>query len=122
MKSKKNLEIGVQLGINPEHIYFHAKTGVKITRMIPGATTLTPSDTKEEKTMEKVTNVLRKLHSSNVQMGNQFKLYDLMEHYEKNAREANAQFYPQFEEAKKEVERVKSAYDELPKEETALSY
>ena len=40
-EEEKNLDIGVQLGINPEHICIDAETGLKITRMIPGAITLT---------------------------------------------------------------------------------
>lgn len=111
----KNLEIGVNLGINPEHICINAETGLKITRMIPDAITLTSSATKEKETLKKITDVLRTLHRSDIQMENQFKLYELMEHYENNAIEANAEFYPNFEEAKEEVLRIKSAYDELEK-------
>jgi len=112
-EEKDNLDIGVQLGINPEHIYIDTETGLKVTRMIPGAITLTSSATKEEETMKKVTSVLRKLHSSSVQMGNQFKLYELMALYERNVLEANVQFYSHFAEVKKEIQRVKSAYDGL---------
>ena len=114
-EEEKNLDIGVQLGINPEHICIDAETGLKITRMIPGAITLTSLASKEKETMKKITDVLRTLHRSDVQMDNQFKLYELMEHYENNVIEANAQFYPNFEEVKKEVLRIKSAYDELVK-------
>ena len=106
------------MGINPEQIYFDNETGFKVTRMIPGAETLTPATTKEKDNMKKVTNVLRKLHDSNVQMGNQFKLYNLMEHYEINALKANAEFYPNFEEVKKEVWNVRKDYDLLPMKET----
>ncbi|MCZ2258551.1 choline kinase family protein [Sporosarcina sp. G11-34] len=112
-EERNNLEIGVQLGINPEHIYIDTETGLKVTRMIPGAVTLTQSATKEEATMKKVTSVLRRLHCSGVQMGNQFKLYELMGLYEKNAVVENAQFYPHFAEVKKEIQHVKSAYDAL---------
>lgn len=114
-EEKRNLEIGVQLGINPEHIYFNTETGLKITRMIPGAATLTPMMTKKKETMDKVTEVLRKLHHSDVPMGNSFRLYELMDHYEHNALEENVTFYPNFEQVKKEVEHVKSEYDTLPK-------
>jgi len=112
-EEKNNLEIGVKLGINPEHIYIDTETGLKVTRMIPGAMTLTQTATKEEETMKKVTCVLRKLHNSAVQMGNQFKLYELMALYERNVLEANVPFYPHFAEVKREVQRVKSAYDAL---------
>ena len=81
--------------------------------MIQGAITLTSAATKEKETMKKITDVLRILHRSDVQMENQFKLYELMEQYENNVIEANAEFYPNFEEVKKEVLRIKSAYDEL---------
>ncbi|MHA6258912.1 phosphotransferase [Sporosarcina sp. CAU 1771] len=114
-EEKRNLEIGMELGINPEHIYFDAETGLKITRMIPGARTLTQKATKEQGTITKVTEVLRKLHDSNVKMDNDFNLYKLMTHYENNAAEANATFYSNFDEVKKEVEQIKSAYDTMPK-------
>ncbi len=112
-EEKKNLELGVALGINPEHIYINPKSGVKITRLIPNAITLTSKTTKEEAVMRKVTTLFRKLHNSEVKMGNQFNLYNLMVHYENKAYEENAQFYAGFEEVKKEVEQVKSVYDLL---------
>lgn len=112
-EEKRNLEIGVQLGINPEHIYINPETGVKITRVIPAAITLTQAATKKEEMMRKVTGVLRKLHSSDVQMGNRFNLYALMDHYENKAIEENVQFFPHFEEVKMEVQGVKSDYDLL---------
>ncbi|MCZ2257459.1 choline/ethanolamine kinase family protein [Sporosarcina sp. G11-34] len=117
-EEKKNLEIGVMLDINPKQVYFDTKTGLKITQMIPGAETLTPTTTKEKEVMKKVTDVLRKLHNSTVQMGNEFKLYELMEQYENNALEATAQFFEQFEEVKKAVWRVRQSYELLPVKKT----
>lgn len=112
-EEKKNLKIGTKLGINPGAIYFDTCTGLKITCMIPGAKTLTATRTKSNEVMKAVTTVFRKLHFANVQMENRFNLYKLMEQYERIAREEHVQFYPRFEDAKKEVISIQHDYDLL---------
>ena len=96
-EEKKNLELGAVLGINPEQLYFNTETGLKITRMIPDAETLTPRMTKKEEIMKMVTSVLNILHHSELKMNNSFELFNLMEKYEKIARGANGVFFEGFE-------------------------
>lgn len=112
-EEKENLELGTALGINPEHLYFNADTGLKITKMIPNAETLTPRMTKKEEIMKMVTSIFLTLHQSNVKMNNRFELFELMEKYEQIARNANGVFFEGFDEVKKEVYAIKTYYETL---------
>lgn len=102
-EEEKNLRLGTSLGINPEEIFFNAKTGLKITRLIPGARTLTIETTKKEEIMKAVAYVFRTLHQSKLQMENDFKLVSLMDEYEEIALREGAQFYPRFKVTKEDV-------------------
>ncbi|MDW0114030.1 winged helix-turn-helix transcriptional regulator [Sporosarcina saromensis] len=112
-EEKDNLILSAKIGINPEMIYFNAETGLKITRMIPDAETLTESMTKKENIMGMVTDVLLQLHNSEEKMKNDFELFRLMELYEGNIIKAGAAFYEGFEEAKASVYKVKDHYESL---------
>lgn len=112
-EEKNNLQIGTELGINPEEIFFDTDTGLKITRLIPGAKTLTITMTKKYAVMKAVTKTFRKLHLGKIKMENSFNLYKLMEKYEAIAEKEEVQFYPHFAQTKEEVMAIKLDYDEL---------
>lgn|SRR5690625_1524794 len=110
IEEKDNLELATVLGINPEHIYFNVKSGMKITRKIVNAKTLTPELAKDEATMKKTAHILRKLHGSEIQMNNRFELNKLMAEYERLALDAQAIFYKDFKNVKKDIIDLKAYY------------
>lgn len=112
-EEKDNLQIGTELGINPEEIFFDTDTGLKITRLIPGSKTLTTEMTKKCEVMEAVTEIFRKLHHGKTQMENSFNLYKLMEKYEYIAEKEEVQFYLRFAQTKEEVMAIMLDYDQL---------
>lgn len=117
-EEKENLEFSSLLGINPELLYFNAETGLKITRKVIDATTLTSELAKQEEIMKEVVEIFKKLHYSEVPMKNRFRLFTLMDNYEKLARGANATFFVGFNDVKRDVLALKAHYDSMKIEES----
>lgn len=118
IEEKKNLELGSKLGINPELRYFNVKTGLKITKRIENAITLTPKIAQEEKIMKKVAGTFKTLHHSNEKMDNRFDLFGMMNNFEELALEAGATLYEGFEVVKKDIASLERYFKELTIEET----
>jgi thiamine kinase-like enzyme len=112
-QERENLELGVQLGINPEHVYFDDSSGIKITRKITGARTLTAGDAKKERIMKKVTALLRKLHQSSVLLTNRFDPFLFMKEYEALALKEGCVFYEGYEAVKKDVSALENVYKSI---------
>jgi len=112
-EEKDNLEFSSNLGINPQLMYFDVESGFKITEKIQGAKLLVPETAKSKDMMEKVSDLLRKLHHSNHAMKNQFELFSLMEKYEALALREDAQFFEGFHEVKDKVLLLKKYYEAL---------
>ncbi|WP_210470582.1 choline/ethanolamine kinase family protein [Sporosarcina sp. 6E9] len=100
---KENLEYASSLGINPALRYFNLENGLKITKKIVNASTLTPEIASEEKMLIKVADVFRTVHNSNRKMSNRFELFEMMANFEKLALEAGAELFNGFDEVKSEV-------------------
>lgn len=113
VEEKKNLELGTAIGINPELRYFNVNTGLKITKKIENARTVTKYIAENEAFMKSITVIFRRLHNSNKVMGNKFKLFELMTTYENLGLEAGAQLFEGFEEVKKDILRLKEHYETL---------
>lgn len=113
VEEKNNLELGTAIGINPELRYFNVNTGLKITKKIENARTVTKYIAENEEFMKSITEIFRRLHDSNKVMGNKFNLFELMTTYENLGLEAGAQFFAGFEEVKKDILRLKQHYETL---------
>ena len=110
-EEKENLELGSALGINPELRYFNVNSGLKITKKIKNARTVTKQIAKNEEVMDSIAEVFKKLHNSNKVMKNRFRLFELMTKYEKLGLEAGAQLFEGFEEVKESVLFLKQYYE-----------
>lgn len=115
---KENLEFASSLGINPELRYFNLETGLKITKKIVSATTLTPEIASHEKTMVKVAEIFRTVHNSSRLMSNRFELFEMMANFEALALEAGAEFFDGFDEVKKEIISLQEYFNGLNVKET----
>lgn len=95
---RKNAVLGQQLGINVPTLYFNEKTGVKITSYIPGAETLNGKTAQWEGNIRKTTELLRRLHTSDIVMENSFSVQREYEKYKAQVEAAGGVQYPGFEE------------------------
>ena len=113
IEEKENLELSSALGINPKLRYFDVDTGLKVTKKIDNARTVTEEIAKTEEMMKSVTVILRTLHNSNKVMKNRFKLFELMTIYEELGVGAGAQLFEGFEEVKENIRVLKKHYETL---------
>lgn len=108
-----NCKLVSYYGIDADIVYFNENTGVKISRMIKKAKTLNPKTAKIERNIDKVANILKKLHESDMIMKNQFDVFSKIEKYEVLANKANGKLYDNYYDVKKEVMQLKKKLNEF---------
>jgi len=94
---RKNLSFAASLGINPKHIYFDVTSGTKITKKIENATTLTPTLVKNPSIQQLVIDLFQTLHYAKTSMQNDFKLFTLMNHYERLVQKKKSLIWKEYE-------------------------
>lgn len=109
----KNAVYANTIGIDAELVYFNEDTGIKISKFIENAETLSPESTKKQTSMNMVTNILRKLHSSKLKMNNNFDIYGKIEKYEQLLLEAKANNFEDYYEVKEKVLQLQTIMEEL---------
>lgn len=109
----KNAVFANKVGVDAELIYFNEETGIKISKFIENAATLSPDGAKKQHNMNMVCDVLKKLHNSNERMNNDFDIYEKIERYELLAKEVNGVFYDDYYEIKDKVYYLKNLINEL---------
>ncbi len=99
-----NSAIASEKGYNVEVPYFNLETGVKISKFIENAETLTHRSVKKEENLKQVTDILRNLHESkDFHMDNEFNVFRELEKYENILRGDNGEFFDDYEEVRKKV-------------------
>lgn len=109
----KNAVYAHKIGIDAELVYFNEKTGIKISNFIENAETLSPESAKKQNSIEMVANILKKLHTSEVEMDNNFDIYNKIEKYEKLLIEVNGDNFEDYYEVKEKVLSLKNIMNEL---------
>ncbi|MBC2850932.1 phosphotransferase [Cetobacterium sp. 8H] len=97
------------IGIDKELVYFNDKTGIKVSEYIEKAETLNPETSKKIENILLTSNLLRKLHTSNIQFENKFDVFSEINKYEnliKN-RELLYDKYSNYLEVRKEIFNLK---------------
>ncbi|GAA0076913.1 winged helix-turn-helix transcriptional regulator [Clostridium sp. CTA-5] len=98
-----NSSIASERGYNVETPYFNVETGVKMSRFIENAETLTPRSVKKEENLKQVTDILRRLHEDKeFPMNNEFNVFRELEKYEEILKSGNGEFFADYEEVRKE--------------------
>ncbi len=110
---KRNLLFGTELGMNPPLIYFDVTTGMKITREIESATTLTPSIAREDHLMKNIITLFRHLHNSEKAMESRFKLFEIMDFYEELVESIRPLTIKMIAPLKDDVMKMKETYESL---------
>ncbi|MBL4932619.1 phosphotransferase [Clostridium paridis] len=100
---KNNSSLAADLGIDSKLIYHNPDTGVKISKYIENADTLTAMTAKKEANMELVIGLLKKLHYSEIPIKNVFDPYVLIEKYEDLGKKYKGAFYEGYDEVKQKV-------------------
>lgn len=102
-----------EVGVDADLIYFNEDTGIKISKFIKDAETLTPESAKNQNNMRLVCGVLRKLHESPKDMETSFDIYGKIEIYENLANQYNGKLYDGYEIIKEQVLELKNMMDDL---------
>ena len=109
----KNAVYANKIGVDAELVYFNEDTGIKISRFIENAETLSPESAKKQSSMIMVTDILRKLHNSRLEMDNNFDIYNKIEKYEQLLIKGNANNFNDYYEVKEKVLELDSIMKEL---------
>lgn len=108
-----NSKLAADYGIDADIVYFNENTGVKISKMIQEAETLNPETAKRKKNIDKVANILKKLHCSDIAMENEFDVFSKIEKYEGLVNKRNGKLYDDYYNVKKEVMELREKLNEF---------
>lgn len=109
----KNAVYANEIGLDAELIYFNEKTGIKISKFIDNAETLTPEAAKKQRSMEMVVSIIKKLHDSKVPMNNNFDIYNKIEKYEQLRDKVGGFVFDDYYDTKSKVIYLKTIMNEL---------
>ncbi|MDB1921745.1 phosphotransferase [Clostridium tertium] len=98
-----NSKLAADMGLNVDIIKFDEKIGVKISKFIKGAETLTARTAKKEENILLVTDILRKLHNSEMEMKNRFDVFKEIDRYEEILKKYDIEFYNDYSDTRREV-------------------
>lgn len=99
-----NSAIASEKGYNVEVPYFNLETGVKISKFIENAETLTHRSIKKEDNLKQVTTILRNLHEcTDFRMDNEFNMFRELEKYENILKKDHGDFFEDYAEVREKV-------------------
>lgn len=110
---KISTELACRLGIDTDLIYFDEVSGVKITKYINDPLTLSPELMKKDNNLKFVANILRTLHTSNVDTNISFNVFEMALSYENFILENKVSLFDNYERFKDKVFKIKQEIDEL---------
>ncbi|GKZ04393.1 choline kinase [Paraclostridium bifermentans] len=110
---KNNSLVANELNLDTEILYFNEKNGVKLSKYINNAETINPKSAKRESNMYEITNILRKLHTSNAIFINKFDVFEKIEEYELLLKQADGSNFEDYKEIKKKVLNLKNLLDDI---------
>lgn len=108
---KISSKLASKLDIDIETIVFK-DNGIKISKYIPNAITMTPSLISEDCNLEKAAHLLKKLHNCGEDTKVPFNVMDMAESYENYSIQNNVELFDDYEIVKKEVIKIKDAISE----------
>ena len=107
---KKSTNLACELGIDAELLYF-GDDGSKVTRYIANAITMSSDLLKQDKYINQVAEIFKKLHSCGVDTGVPFEVFDMAAGYEKIIFDNNVSMFDDYDIKKAEVMQIKSEID-----------
>ncbi|MCI9443092.1 MAG: phosphotransferase [Ruminococcus sp.] len=107
----KNAAFAHEIGVDVDLIYFDEKLGIKISKFIERAETLSAESTKKPYVMKKVCQILNQLHYCGHQMENEFNIYKKIETYEQLLNELSGDYYEDYTFVKQQILALKKVMD-----------
>ncbi|MBS5799848.1 MAG: phosphotransferase [Clostridiales bacterium] len=102
-----------EVGVDAELIYFNEETGIKVSRFIENAETLSPDSAKRHANMKLTTSILKKLHSSTKPMPTRFDIYNEIEKYHSLVVKYGATHYKDYETTRERVYALQDILETL---------
>ena len=109
----KNAAFAHEIGVDADLIYFNEQTGIKISKFIEDAQTLSPEGAKKPYVMKKICQLLNQLHQCGREMENEFNVYEKIESYEQLLNELKGEYYDDYQSVKQQVLQLKELMDDL---------
>lgn len=102
-----NSKLVSDIDIDADILYYDDKTGIKISAMIEGAETINSAMASKSYYMDKISDVLRRLHNSNIDMKNEFNVFKNIELYEKLMEKVEGEYFEGYFEIRKDIFELK---------------
>lgn len=109
---KVSQDLACKLGIDARVLYF-GEDGSKVTDYIPKAVTMSAATMKEPIYIERAAEIFKKLHTSNVDTGIPFDVFDMAAGYEKIIIQKQVDMYADYNTVKNKVMEIKATVDTL---------
>ena len=108
VNEKRSCQVASLLELDAQVIYIDDQSGVKIAEFIENAETLTFAMSKRADVMTEVTNLLKRLHHSDMKFENDFDVFREIEKYEILVNAAQGYLFDDYLETKTRVVRLKA--------------
>ncbi|MGL5152652.1 MAG: phosphotransferase [Clostridium sp.] len=108
-----NAIYAAKVGVDAELVYFNKESGIKVSKFIENAETLSDEASKQEHNMRLVCDILRNLHNSKMPMKNTFDVYEKVSVYEELLKKTNNPNFDDYNEVKDRVICLKNVMREL---------
>lgn len=110
---RHNSLLANRLGIDTDILHFNEISGIKLSKFINNAETINPKTAKREDNMLLVTDILKKLHNSDIEFNNRFDVFELIEEYEILLNKNNGKNYDDYILVKEKVLSLKNILNDL---------
>lgn len=104
---KISAELAGRLGIDADVVYMDDTTGIKITRYVEEAETMSPISFQRTDSILKAAEILKRLHHSGEDTGVAFEVFEMAQGYEKLILDNGISFYPDYFDKKHRIEQLK---------------
>ena len=111
---RKSTELACKLGIDSELLYF-GDDGTKVMKFIHDPQKIDAEIMRQTKIINQAAEIFHRLHTSGVDTGVRFEVFEMAELYEKIIKDGGVAFYNDYEEVKKTVMDIKAAVDSVYK-------
>lgn len=109
---RKSTELACKLGIDSELLYF-GDEGTKVMKFIHDPQKIDAEIMRQTKIINQAAEIFHRLHTSGVDTGVRFEVFEMAELYEKIIKDGGVAFYDDYEEVKKTVMDIKAAVDSV---------
>ena len=110
LDEKESTMLACDLGIDSKLYYFDSDTGIKVMQYIDNSITMNAEKLRQDDSIIKVANVLKKLHTCQKDTKVQFDVIKMAETYEEYIVKNNGFFYDDYEEVKEYINKIRNEY------------